>query len=60
VAERSFVVSKEYLEDLGERDDDGYYDYAYSYWAYSFDFGDREYWPGSIPIRLRRQVWVGR
>lgn len=44
MAETSFVVSKEYLEDLGERDDDGYYDYAYCYWAYSSDFGDREYW----------------
>jgi len=37
------IVSKEYREDLGERDADGFYDYEYRYWNYWFDFGDRRY-----------------
>jgi hypothetical protein len=36
-------VTKEYFEDLGERDAEGFYDYAYRYWGYSFDFGERQY-----------------
>jgi hypothetical protein len=38
-----FSVTKEYREDLGEQDSEGYYDYAYRYWAIRFDFGDRSY-----------------
>jgi len=38
-----FEVTKEYREDLGEKDAEGYYDYAYRYWVISFDFGDRTY-----------------
>ena len=34
-------VTKEYREDLGEQDAEGYYDYAYRYWDYEFDVGDR-------------------
>ena len=37
------VVTREYREDLGEQDADGFYDYAYRYWNYWFDFGDRHY-----------------
>lgn len=37
------VVTKEYREDLGERDADGFYDYAYRYWVYWFDFDGRRY-----------------
>jgi hypothetical protein len=37
------VVTKEYFEDLGEQDDEGYYDYAYRYWVYSFDLDGRHY-----------------
>ena len=37
------VVTKEYFEDLGERDDEGYYDYAYRYWVYWFDLDGRHY-----------------
>jgi len=36
-------VTKEYREDLGERDADGFYDYAYRYWVYWFDFDGRRY-----------------
>ena len=36
-------VTKEYREDLGERDADGLYDYAYRYWVYWFDFDGRRY-----------------
>jgi hypothetical protein len=38
-----FKVTKEYCEDLGEKDADGYYDYEYRYWDITFDFGDRSY-----------------
>ena len=37
------LVSKEYREDLGTKDADGFYDYAYCYWEYTFDFGGRRY-----------------
>ena len=37
------LVTKEYCEDLGERDDEGYYDYAYRYWVYSFSLDGRNY-----------------
>jgi hypothetical protein len=37
------VVTKEYREDLGERDADGFCDYAYRYWVYWFDFDGRRY-----------------
>lgn len=37
------AVTKEYFEDLGERDDEGYYDFAYRYWVYSFDLDGRHY-----------------
>jgi hypothetical protein len=37
------TVKKEYREDLGERDADGYYDYEYRYWAYSFNLDGRNY-----------------
>ncbi|HYZ79082.1 MAG TPA: hypothetical protein VE596_17080 [Gaiellaceae bacterium] len=36
-------VTKEYKEDHGERDAEGFYDYAYTYWEYIFDFDDRRY-----------------
>jgi hypothetical protein len=36
-------VSKEYKDDRGERVAEGFYDYTYTYWEYSFDFGDRRY-----------------
>jgi hypothetical protein len=36
-------VTKEYKEDVGERDAEGFYDYVYRYWEYIFDFGDRLY-----------------
>jgi hypothetical protein len=39
-----FSVSKEYYEDLGTRDDQGRYEYAYKWFGYEFDFGDRQYW----------------
>jgi hypothetical protein len=38
-----FEVTKEYREDLGERDVKGYYDYEYRFWDITFDFGDRNY-----------------
>jgi hypothetical protein len=44
VSTERFTVRKEYLEDLGEQDEQGYYDYAYRYFAYWFDFGERQYW----------------
>ena len=34
--EGEFAVTKEYREDLGEQDEDGFYDYAYYYWDYTF------------------------
>jgi hypothetical protein len=37
------VVTKEYREDLGTKDADGYYDYDYRYWDYSFDLDGRKY-----------------
>jgi hypothetical protein len=37
------IVRKEYCEDLGEQDEDGYYDYAYRYWVYWFDLDGRTY-----------------
>ena len=37
------VVTKEYVEDLGERDEDGVYDYAYRYWNYHIDLDGRTY-----------------
>jgi hypothetical protein len=37
------VVTKEYLEDVGERDADGFYNYEYRYWVYSFDIDGRKY-----------------
>jgi hypothetical protein len=37
------VVKKEYREDLGEQDADGYYDYEYRYWVYWFDLDGRNY-----------------
>jgi hypothetical protein len=37
------VVTKEYCEDLGTKDRDGYYDYAYRYWVYWFDVDGRKY-----------------
>jgi hypothetical protein len=37
------VVKKEYHEDLGTKDEEGYYDFAYRYWIYSFDIGGRSY-----------------
>ncbi len=40
---RPFRVSKEYVEERGERDADGLYDWAYRYNALTFDFGDRRY-----------------
>ena len=36
-------MTKEYCEDLGERDSEGYYDYAYCYWVYWFDLDGRNY-----------------
>jgi hypothetical protein len=33
------TVAKEYKEELGERDAGGFYDYAYRWWEYRFDFG---------------------
>jgi hypothetical protein len=38
-----FEVTKEYREDLGEQDAEGYYDFEYRYWVISFDFRDRTY-----------------
>src|SRR4051794_4365539 len=35
------IVTKEYREDLGEQDDQGYYDDAFRYWAYFFDLDGR-------------------
>ena len=37
------VVTKEYREDLGIRNEDGYYEYAYRYWVYWFDLDGRRY-----------------
>jgi hypothetical protein len=37
------VVTKEYREDLGERNAEGSYDYEYRYWIYWFDFDGRRY-----------------
>jgi hypothetical protein len=37
------LVTKEYREDLGTKDADGFYDYAYCYWEYTFAFGGRRY-----------------
>jgi hypothetical protein len=37
------LVTKEYFEDLGTKDRDGFYDYAYRYWDYVFDLGGRKY-----------------
>jgi hypothetical protein len=37
------IVKKEYHEDLGEQDDEGYYDYEYRYWVYLFDLEGRNY-----------------
>ena len=37
------LVTKEYFEDLGTKDSDGYYDYAYRYWVYWFDLDGRKY-----------------
>ncbi len=39
-----FSVRKEYCEELGEQDEEGCYDYAYRYFAYELDLGDRRYW----------------
>jgi hypothetical protein len=36
-------VTKKYFEDLGEQDAEGFYEYAYRYWVYEFDFGDSRY-----------------
>jgi hypothetical protein len=40
---RAPKVTKEYKEELGGRDAAGFYDYAYRYWEYIFEFGDRSY-----------------
>jgi hypothetical protein len=37
------LVKREYYEDLGTKDDEGYYDYAYRYWIYWFDIDGRNY-----------------
>jgi hypothetical protein len=37
------VVAKEYVEDLGEQDSNGLFDYAYRYWLYRFDLDGRTY-----------------
>ena len=37
------IVTKEYVEDLGERDADGRYDYAYRFWIYRFELDGRTY-----------------
>ena len=37
------VVTKEFREDLGTKDDEGTYDYAYRYWVYWFDLDGRKY-----------------
>jgi hypothetical protein len=37
------VVTKEYREDLGTKDEDGSYDYDYRYWVYRFDVDGRRY-----------------
>jgi len=36
-------VSKEYREDLGEQDDEGYRDFEYRYWWYAFEVDGRNY-----------------
>jgi hypothetical protein len=37
------VVTKEYREDLGTKDADGFYEYEYRYWVYWFDLDGRRY-----------------
>jgi hypothetical protein len=37
------IVSKEYREDLGERDEHGYYDVEYRYWWYTIEIDGRKY-----------------
>lgn len=37
------IVSKEYREDLGEQDEDGYYDFEYRYWWYTMEIDGRNY-----------------
>ena len=37
------IVSKEYREDLGERDEHGYYDFEYRYWWYTIEIDRRNY-----------------
>jgi len=37
------VVTREYVEDLGEQDAEGFYDYAYRFWLYRFDLDGRRY-----------------
>lgn len=37
------VVTKEYREDLGTKDADGFCDYAYRNWVYWFDLDGRRY-----------------
>ena len=37
------TVAREYLEDLGEQDDEGYYEYEYRYWIYRFSLDGRNY-----------------
>jgi hypothetical protein len=44
------LVAKEYREDLGTKDADGYYDHAYCYWEYTFAFG---------ACRYRARIYTG-
>jgi hypothetical protein len=37
------IVTKEYCEDLGTKDEEGNYDYEYRYWVYWFDLDGRTY-----------------
>ena len=37
------VVTKEYREDLGTKNAQGLYDFAYRYWVYWFDLDGRRY-----------------
>src|SRR5256885_933685 len=50
------IVTKEYREDLGEQDDQGYYDYAYRYGRTSLTSTAATTQRGSTRIRPRKRM----
>ena len=53
------IVTKEYREELGEQDDEGYYVYQYRQWVYRFDLDGRNYGASVYTDQPRVAVVMG-